>query len=99
MRLDRLFHVLIVMAPAPVLTACATSDDEKTDERRVERSDEQTDAGVDAGNVTPDATTPPVDAGAPDPCFCSPEAACCDLSGDQARVIDGFECCWGTTCS
>lgn len=78
MRLDRLFHVLVVMS-GPVAVGCETNDD---DDKR--REDTRADAGVGG------------DAAAATLCFCNTET-CCDRSGDP-HVLDGFECCWGTTC-
>ena len=85
MKLERLFHVLVVMAAAPVVSACDSADDEDRDERR----DERADAGVE-----PKATS---DASAAEPCFCDTQT-CCDRSTSEPQVLEGFECCWSTTC-
>ena len=91
MRLERLFHVLVVMAP--LTTGCDTEEDR--DERR---EDPKADAGGDSGVASVDA--PPVstaDGGAATPCFCDVQS-CCDRSSSPPQVVAGFECCWSTTC-
>ena len=90
MKLDRLFHVLVVMA-APTMAACDSAD-EDGDERR----DGQTDAG--AGSAAADAPAASTSDGGPaEPCFCNTQT-CCDRSTSDPYVLEGFECCWGTTC-
>ena len=32
------------------------------------------------------------------PCFCSSEPSCCEEVDGEQQVVDGFECCWGTSC-
>ncbi len=32
------------------------------------------------------------------PCFCGTEPSCCEEVEGELQVIDGFECCWGTSC-
>lgn len=86
MRLDRLFHVLVVMSGAPAVAACDSKDDR--DERRQDHSD----AGIDAATTT---STP--DGGEASPCFCNTQT-CCDRTSEPAHVLAGFECCWSTTC-
>ena len=88
MRVDRLFHVLVVMSAPPAVLACDSGDDGR---------DEQIDAGAadPIGSVTPDAPT--AGSGELQPCFCD-VASCCDRSGAEATVLEGFECCWSTTC-
>jgi hypothetical protein len=84
MKLDRLFHVLVVVGGASA-AACETDDDEA---RRAPESD----AAVDAAPITDG------DGGAEAaPCFCD-VAACCDRSASPARLQSGFTCCWSTTC-
>lgn len=85
MRLDRLFHVLVVMSAAPLL-ACESADDDERDERR----DEHADAGVDPHKAASDAAPG-------EPCFCDTQT-CCDRATSEPQVLDGFECCWSTTC-
>lgn len=85
MKLERLFHVLVVLGGASA-TACETDDDEA---RR--GGDPQPDAAV-------DAPAAPGDGGEElAPCFCD-VAACCDRSQEPAQVLTGFTCCWSTTC-
>lgn len=91
MRLDRLFHVLVVMS-APAVSACEAGDDER-DERR----DDRTDAGTDPVNAAQDAGAGSGSGSALEPCFCDTQT-CCDRSTSEPQVADGFECCWSTTC-
>jgi hypothetical protein len=89
MKLDRLFHVLVVMA-APTMVACDSADQDG-DERR----DGQTDAGAGSAADAPAASTS--DGGPAEPCFCNTQT-CCDRSTSDPYVLEGFECCWSTTC-
>jgi hypothetical protein len=86
-RVDRLFHVLVVVGAA----SCA--DDDGTSQR---------DLTIDAPAPSDDATaaadaTPSGDGAALDPCFCD-VSVCCDRSATPAVLAPGFECCWSTTC-
>ena len=82
MKLDRLFHVLVVLGGASVASCDSAS------ERRDRREDPPPDAAA--------GTT--VDGGADlQPCFCDVQT-CCDRAAEPAEVLDGFECCWSTTC-
>lgn len=98
MRLDRLFHVLVVMSAPPAVLACGNGDD-GTDQRRDGDGDD-VDAAVDpGGNGTTDAAATGSGSGSDmaQPCFCDVQS-CCDRSTSTATVLDGFECCWSTTC-
>jgi len=92
MRIDRLFHVLVVMSGTSALTACDSKDD-----RRDERREDHPDAAVDAADSTADGATSTPDGGEAAPCFCDTQT-CCDRSSGTPHVLDGFECCWSTTC-
>lgn len=91
MRLDRLFHVLVVMSGAPAVAACGSEDD------RDERREGPDDPGADGGVSTIDGSTSTGDGGELAPCFCNTQT-CCDRSSESAHVLPGFECCWSTTC-
>ena len=90
MRIDRLFHVLVVMSGVPAIAACEAEGDH-------DRRDDRVDAAGDAAASTPDGATATPDGGEAAPCFCDTQA-CCDRSTGTPHVLDGFECCWGTTC-
>ena len=85
MKLDRLFHVLVVVGGASA-AACETDVEEA---RRP--ADPAPDAAVDAPVSVGDGGEELA------PCFCD-IAACCDRSGEPARLMTGFTCCWSTTC-
>ncbi|MBA2540144.1 MAG: hypothetical protein H0V17_10955 [Deltaproteobacteria bacterium] len=83
MKLERLFHVLVVFGGAS--SAACNSEDDRRDRRQ---------------DPAPDATNPVdgVDGAAGlQPCFCDVQV-CCDRTAEPAQVVDGFECCWSTTC-
>jgi hypothetical protein len=101
MRLERLFHVLVVMSGVSAVPACDSKDD---DGGQVHM--DPADAGADGATATPDAaatatpdagTTATADGGELAPCFCNMDS-CCDRSTEPATLLDGFECCWSTTC-
>ncbi len=92
MKLDRLFHVLVVMGGAPAVAACDSQDDR--DERRGDPNDPRVDAAVSGSDG---ASTSTIDGGAVAPCFCNTQT-CCDRSTESPHVLEGFECCWSTTC-
>jgi hypothetical protein len=82
LRLDKLFHVLVILG------AASCGEDETT------RRDREVDASTpsDGAVSTPDA---PGSEGAP--CFCNVDT-CCDRTGDTPVLQEGFTCCWSTTC-
>ena len=82
MKLERLFHVLVVMGGATAAGGC-DADADRLDRR-----------GPDAGPPPPDAG-PTTDAALV--CFCNQEL-CCDRTVEPATLVPGFECCWSTTC-
>jgi hypothetical protein len=90
MKLERLFHVLVVMGGAGA--AGCTSDDDPA-----ARQPPPPDAPP--GGDGDDASSPAeADAGAAgSPCFCDSQA-CCDRGQTPAVVAPGFTCCWSTTC-
>jgi hypothetical protein len=83
MKLDRLFHVLVVVGGASA-PACETDDGE------ARRPGPEPDAAVDASAAGDGAVEG-------SPCFCDREV-CCDRSAEPARLMTGFTCCWSTTC-
>jgi hypothetical protein len=91
MKLERLFHVLVVMGGAGA-AGCASDDDPAA------RQPPPPDAPPGGDG---DATASPAeeaDAGAVgSPCFCDSQA-CCDRGQTPAVVAPGFTCCWSTTC-
>lgn len=89
MRIDRLFHVLVVMTGAPALPACGSEDDETYEPR--EGSDVDAGSGNGSGGGSGSGNSECA------PCFCDVES-CCDRSASEPEVADGFECCWSTTC-
>lgn len=91
MKIDRLFHVLVVMCGAPAVSACESNDD------RDERREGSADAAADSATSSLDGATSTPDGGEVAPCFCDTQT-CCDRSGGTPHVLDGFECCWSTTC-
>lgn len=92
MKLDRLFHVLVVMGGASL--GCQAGDDD-TGRRGDPAPDAQPQS--DAGTTPRDGAAATVDAAPGQPCFCNVEV-CCDRSVEPAQVVAGFECCWSTTC-
>ncbi len=91
-RIDRLFHVLVVLGGASAIAGCG----EKTVER--DRGPDAAPSGVDADVVTEADAAPTDDAGNELAlCFCD-SAPCCDRSGEAPVVQDGFTCCWSTVC-
>ena len=32
------------------------------------------------------------------PCFCGSEPSCCEEVEGELQAMEGFECCWGTSC-
>jgi hypothetical protein len=84
MKLDRLFHVLVVVGGASA-AACETDDDV------ARRAPPEPDAAVDGDAAQPG------DGEAGQPCFCD-QQACCDRTAVPAHVLTGFTCCWSTTC-
>jgi hypothetical protein len=89
MKVQRLFHVLVVMSA----TGC-DSDEDGTDRRRTGSGDPAVDAAVGASS---DAAGDAAGSAEGDPCFCDTQM-CCDRSIEPAQVADGFVCCWSTTC-
>lgn len=87
MKLERLFHVLVVMGGAGA-AGCTADDDPAA---RTPPRDGPASGDGDASPATEDAGA----AGAP--CFCDTQA-CCDRSVAPAVVAPGFTCCWSTTC-
>lgn len=90
LRLDKLFHVLVILGGATGVAAC--EDDDTSSRDRTPDAAPTVDAGPPEGDA----------AGAPDgngalPCFCDTQE-CCDRSTDPPVVEDGFACCWSTTC-
>ncbi len=94
MKLQRLFHVLVVMSAA---SGC-TGDDGAADAAAL--------ATTDAAPTTADAATAVIDAAAAPhdgahadgaPCLCNTDS-CCDRTMEPAQIVAGFECCWSTTC-
>ncbi|MBZ0233255.1 MAG: hypothetical protein K8M05_13075 [Deltaproteobacteria bacterium] len=81
LRLDKLFHVLVVLGAA----SCGEDDAERRDR------------DVDAAAAAPDASVSTPDGAASSPCFCDVHA-CCDRSGETPVLMEGFTCCWTTTC-
>lgn len=87
LRLDKLFHVLVVLGAA----SCSEEDD-------TNRRDRDVDAAV--SENSPDAavsTSPDAAEQEGSPCFCD-VAACCDRTGSTPVLQAGFVCCWSTTC-
>ena len=31
-------------------------------------------------------------------CFCNTQPECCEEVDGESQVVEGFECCWGTSC-
>ncbi len=87
LRLDKLFHVLVVLGAA----SCGEDDSS--------RRDQQPDAPVssDGDATTGDATTTSPDGAEGAPCFCDSQA-CCDRSQSPPVMQAGFTCCWSTAC-
>jgi hypothetical protein len=82
-RLDKLFHVLVVLGAA----SCA--DDDTSPRDRL----------TDAAPTTSDGDAAQASDGAPATddagvsCFCETDA-CCDRSGETPVLQEGFVCCW-----
>jgi hypothetical protein len=89
MKVQRLFHVLVVMSA----TGCDADDDDGTDKGRRGSGDPPVDAAASSPNDASSDATP----GEGDLCFCNMDA-CCDRSVEPAQLADGFVCCWSTTC-
>jgi len=87
LRLDKLFHVLVVLGAA----SCGEDD--------TERRDRDVDAAVsfDDGGTAIDANASSLDAAEGTPCFCNVDS-CCDRTGSTPVLQAGFSCCWSTTC-
>ena len=87
MKLERLFHVLVVLGGASVGGGCETDSDP-------ERRDPNPDAAAPAGDAASGDATP---GEALTPCLCN-DSVCCDRTSEPAILAEGFECCWSTTC-
>lgn len=79
-RIDRLFHVLVVLGAA----SCADDDTASRDRQ----ADAAAAAATDGAPATSDGA-----AAEPVSCFCETDA-CCDRSGEAPVLQDGFVCCW-----
>ena len=86
MEIGKLFRVLVVGGASLAVHGCVTSDESDPDASQ--------DAAAADVSVMPDATE--ADAGEVEAalCFCNSTPECCDGS----EVVEGFECCWGTSC-
>src|SRR5687768_3093642 len=95
LRLDRLFHVLVVLGGASA-SACDSGEDSS---RRDPAPDAAEAPAPDADPAAPDAGPAAPDADPADgaPCFCDSQP-CCDRSVSPPVLEDGFTCCWSTTC-
>lgn len=82
-RLDKLFHVLVVLGAA----SCAEDD--------TQSRDRQLDAPVSAtdGAAASSDGGPPGDGSELVSCFCETDA-CCDHSSGTPVLQEGFVCCW-----
>ncbi|MBT6176394.1 MAG: hypothetical protein HOI23_04035 [Deltaproteobacteria bacterium] len=66
-----------------------TSDNSGTDSETDVETDPETDPGEEDANSAD---------GEPLTCFCGDEPQCCEEVDGESQVVDGFECCWGTSC-
>ena len=102
MKLERLFHVLVVLGGASISSSCATDGDRQArrDVRAADAASPATD-GASGDAASGDAANSDGDAAAPLPqlCFCDGTEPCCDLSVEPPEEADGFRCCWATSCS
>lgn len=83
-RLDKLFHVLVVLGAA----SCAEDDTESRD-----RQLDAPAAATDGAAASSDGAAASSDGGELVSCFCETDA-CCDRSSGTAVLQDGFVCCW-----
>lgn len=90
MKLERLFHVLVVMGGAGA-AGCTSDDDPAARQPPPPDAPAGGDADAAASPAEPDGG----EVGSP--CFCDSQA-CCDRSQTPAVVAPGFTCCWSTTC-
>lgn len=60
-------------------------------------TDTDTDTDTDPETDPADEEATPSDA-EPAVCFCGDEPQCCEEVDGEAQVVEGFECCWGTSC-
>ncbi|MBT6488710.1 MAG: hypothetical protein HOK97_03045 [Deltaproteobacteria bacterium] len=66
-----------------------TSDNSGTDSETDVETDPETDPGEEDANSAD---------GEPLTCFCGDEPQCCEEVDGESQVVEGFECCWGTSC-
>ena len=66
-----------------------TSDNSGTDSETDVETDPETDPGEEDANSAD---------GEPLTFFCGDEPQCCEEVDGESQVVDGFECCWGTSC-
>jgi hypothetical protein len=92
------------MSGPSAISACSGEDD--TDQRRGDQTvDPGVDAAVDEGSGSGSGSGSGMGSGSgsgsgssmPMLCFCDVQD-CCDRSGAEATLLEGFECCWSTTC-
>ena len=72
----------------------SSTDDETTDTEDTNGEDSSTDEEGTEGSTDEEASAD----GELAPCFCNAEPECCEEVDGQAQAIEGFECCWGTSC-
>jgi hypothetical protein len=73
---------VLVVMCGAPLLGCESDDGQRRDELG-----DMPDAGATADAVI----------GEGDPCFCDVQV-CCDRESEPAHVVEGFVCCWSTTC-
>ena len=80
-----------------------TDNETDTDNEEVpddQSTDPETEPETDpSDDVDPSSSEEPADTATElAPCFCDSEPSCCEEVDGEAQAIDGFECCWGTSC-
>ena len=74
-----------------------TETETNTDTNTNTETDTETDTNTETDPSSSEEETSEADAELA-PCFCNSEPSCCEEVDGAQQVVEGFECCWGTSC-
>ena len=101
MHRSKLFRALVIDGAMTAASLMGCGDESTTNPQQPggdgssTSQDDSTTAQETSEASTDDQTTADAELS---PCFCNTQPECCEEVDGEAQAVDGFECCWGTSC-